>query len=280
MDDATRGAIRLKKRLAHQAESASDFPPGRQANITEDEAFFCDGVRIQFLGHSAFSLWRSIEMNVVQRVRALFVDPILDIGCGDGAFFSLAIGTAKMGIDVLDDLEGTVRPGVYETVLNRDITVNTGLEPGSFSTVFANSVMEHVPDLDAALGEISRLLVPGGRFIATVPMSYFLDGLEQWHGKRRARELHAVCSHCNLLSSEQWVDRLRRAGLDTELIHRYMSPEAGRAFAVLSGSFVRNVEVRTGRLVWNWSRRRIARMVVSSLDSPEGYCGMIVARKP
>ena len=39
----------------------------------------------------------------------------------------------------------------------------------SFDVVTTNEVLEHVPDLDAAMSEMARVLRPGGRHIGTVP---------------------------------------------------------------------------------------------------------------
>jgi hypothetical protein len=36
--------------------------------------------------------------------------------------------------------------------------------------MLTSETLEHVPDLDAALGEIRRVLVPGGRHVFTVPV--------------------------------------------------------------------------------------------------------------
>ena len=41
---------------------------------------------------------------------------------------------------------------------------------GVFATVFANCVMEHIPDLPRVLAECRRVLRPGGALIATVPL--------------------------------------------------------------------------------------------------------------
>ena len=40
---------------------------------------------------------------------------------------------------------------------------------GAFDLVLTSETLEHVPDLGAALGEIRRVLVPGGRHLFTVP---------------------------------------------------------------------------------------------------------------
>ncbi len=43
---------------------------------------------------------------------------------------------------------------------------------GSFDVVFSNEVFEHVPDLRRAVGEIARVLRPGGLLLGTFPFAY------------------------------------------------------------------------------------------------------------
>lgn len=47
----------------------------------------------------------------------------------------------------------------------------------SFDTVLCTEVLEHLPDPGAVLGEIARVLKPGGRLLATVPFSQPLHEL-------------------------------------------------------------------------------------------------------
>ena len=44
---------------------------------------------------------------------------------------------------------------------------------GAFATVVSNSVFEHIPDLDGALGECRRVLAPRGRLLLTAPSHAF-----------------------------------------------------------------------------------------------------------
>jgi SAM-dependent methyltransferase len=46
------------------------------------------------------------------------------------------------------------------------------LPSGSFDLVTTNEVLEHVPDLDAALREIARVLKPGGWHVGTHPFLF------------------------------------------------------------------------------------------------------------
>ena len=60
------------------------------------------------------------------------------------------------------DFRDGVRPGIYvDDVRNEDLTALTYAD-GSFDLVLTSETLEHVPDLAAALGEIRRVLAPGG----------------------------------------------------------------------------------------------------------------------
>ncbi len=53
--------------------------------------------------------------------------------------------------------------------------MRSGLPDAAFDVVLSVDVFEHVPDLDAALRDTARILLPGGRLIASFP---FLFGRE------------------------------------------------------------------------------------------------------
>src|SRR5262249_23668182 len=70
------------------------------------------------------------------------------------------------GSDYRDD----VPPGtVVDGVRSEDLTRLT-YEDASFDLLLTSETLEHVPDLGAALGEIRRVLVPGGVHIFTIPL--------------------------------------------------------------------------------------------------------------
>jgi SAM-dependent methyltransferase len=64
---------------------------------------------------------------------------------------------------------GSVPGAVVEGVRSEDLTRLT-YPDAAFDLVLTSETLEHVPDLDAALGELRRVLVPGGRHIFTVPL--------------------------------------------------------------------------------------------------------------
>jgi SAM-dependent methyltransferase len=61
-------------------------------------------------------------------------------------------------------------PGtILDGVRSEDLTGLT-YPDACFDLVLTSETLEHVPDLDAALGEIRRVLAPGGRHIFTIPL--------------------------------------------------------------------------------------------------------------
>ena len=64
---------------------------------------------------------------------------------------------------------GSVPGALVDGVRSEDLTRLT-YPDAVFDLVLTSETLEHVPDLDAALREIRRVLVPGGRHIFTVPV--------------------------------------------------------------------------------------------------------------
>jgi len=67
-----------------------------------------------------------------------------------------------------DFLEGAKPGAVIDGVHHEDLTWLT-YPDAAFDLVITSETLEHVPDLDAAWGEIRRVLAPGGRHVFTVP---------------------------------------------------------------------------------------------------------------
>jgi SAM-dependent methyltransferase len=71
--------------------------------------------------------------------------------------------------DASDYRPGADPGAVVEGVRSEDLTRLTYPDAG-FDLVLTSETLEHVPDLGAALGEIRRVLAPGGRHVFTVPL--------------------------------------------------------------------------------------------------------------
>lgn len=98
---------------------------------------------------------------------------VLEIGSGTG-YFSLNLALAGR----IESLTATdISPGMLaslsETADRLGIEVETVVteaevlpfEDESFDTVIGHAVLHHIPDLDRAFSEFSRVLVPGGRIV-------------------------------------------------------------------------------------------------------------------
>lgn len=94
---------------------------------------------------------------------------ILDVGCGEGQV-SRRLAAAKSGRRVVG-VDPTVRHIEVATARGGDVEYRVGFvddlpfEDESFDAVVACLVFEHVDDLDSAIAEVSRVLVPGGTFL-------------------------------------------------------------------------------------------------------------------
>ncbi len=172
--------------------------------------------------------WAIVRTKECELVRSeKFVKPILEIGCGDGMLareiFPRCKNAIDLGIDVdPDELARAVKTGIYRNVRILDIT-RCDLKSETFATVFANGVLEHIPNLDKALAEISRVLQAGGKLITTSPTDNYprllfyyriciwlhLKPLAIWYGQK----INRIFSHLHLYNHALWQQKLAAHGL-------------------------------------------------------------------
>ena len=130
-------------------------------------------------------LQRRIEARYVFR-RALKVKPgdvALDVGSGDGLFtIELARrGARAYGIDIEHRDIARGRARLHDLGLEERVTLEEGdgvtlpFADATFDHAIANCTIEHIPDDDAALKEMYRVLKFGGRLALTVPASPVQD---------------------------------------------------------------------------------------------------------
>jgi SAM-dependent methyltransferase len=106
---------------------------------------------------------------------------ILDVGSGAGSLRAYAVRCAVVSLD--EDAgafshAAPVAAGDYR-VYGKAERMPFG--DGSFDLVMCHHVLEHIPDVEATLREIRRVLKPGGRFYAASPHGYGLcDGVYRY----------------------------------------------------------------------------------------------------
>lgn len=161
----------------------------------------------------SLAAWRAAELKVLRHLE--FQSPLLELGCGTGLFSSLLFDHVDCGIDISPkEIEiCSRRTSMYGRVACMDART-LDFPAGSFQTVFANCVIEHIPGLDMVLAECRRVLRAGGRVIATVPLRDLESELlipGEGYARLRAQQLQ----HINLHSRDEWIARFRGAGFES-----------------------------------------------------------------
>ena len=167
--------------------------------------------------------------------------PTLDLGCGDGHFASLTFDNPlDMG---LDPWTGPIREARQYPVYKALVQANGADMPfpsAYFGSAVSNSVLEHIPDIEAVLKETGRVLKPGAVFVFCGPNHNFLPSLSvgQALDKLSLHKLadmyrsffNRISRHYHCDSPEVWQKRLEEAGFTLEKHWSYFPPKAIRLF--------------------------------------------------
>jgi SAM-dependent methyltransferase len=173
---------------------------------------------------------RFLEASIYQRLD--FRRPILDIGCGEGLFAKIVFGEKiETGIDPNPrELERARVFDAYEELIEcKGDAIDK--PDGHYNTVFSNSVLEHIPDIEPVLREAHRLLAGGGKFYVTVPSHRFDEysivnqmllavGLRGLAGRYRSF-FNRFWRHYHCYSPDEWGALARRTGFTVTEIHTY-----------------------------------------------------------
>lgn len=163
--------------------------------------------------------------------------PVLDLGCGDGHFASVAFDhPLDVGLDPWwDPLLEAQKRGAY-----RMLTLSDGAKipfpDGYFGSVVSNSVLEHIPHVDDVIFEIARVICPGGRFVFCVPNHRFprlllgtqtfkrlgLKDASDWY----SRLFNRISRHKHCDPFPVWQSRMERAGFEIEQHWDYFPADA------------------------------------------------------
>jgi len=180
----------------------------------------------------ALAIERSLECRMYARFD--FNRPILDLGCGDGLHAKMLL-TEKVdvGVDVeRRELTRAHQLDGYSDLIRCSASALPQTE-GIYNTVFSNSVLEHIKDLETVLNEVFRILAPKGEFYLTVPSNQFdeytlinqvLVSMRLPTVALRFRRFYnRFWKHYHHYSLEEWRAIARRAGFEIVESHAFDS---------------------------------------------------------
>jgi SAM-dependent methyltransferase len=153
-------------------------------------------VRRQYESESGLRARKSIYQDVAgldarqvvfEAVRQAEPGRVLEVGCGEGELAQRLAEELGVQLVALDQSERMV-----ELARGRGVDARVGdvqelpFDAGSFDAAVAAWMLYHVPDLDRALGELGRVLRPGGRLVAITNYAthlgemFRLVGVDRW----------------------------------------------------------------------------------------------------
>lgn len=164
-------------------------------------------------------------------------DIVLDLGCGEGrhviSVFLEAVQVHSFGVDLcLEDLKTTQEKleefSAFEAkgqsfTLSQANAMRLPFSDNTFDTIICSEVLEHIPDYEAVIKEIGRILKPGGSFVASVPRYW-----PEWICWAFSDEYHAnEGGHLRIFKAAQLRSQIEGVGftfLERHWAHALHSP--------------------------------------------------------
>lgn len=181
---------------------------------------------------------------------------MLGVGCGARPYRAvLPAGLQQVGLD-LDQERNRLR-GLADAYYDG---TRFPFEDASFDCVLCSQVLEHVPEPDAFLREIARVLRPGGQLVLTVP---FL-----WPEHEQPWDAYRFTSY-GLIAS------INRAGLNIVAVEKSLTGLA---------ALIQLFQGRIDQMIWcrieaRWVKM-LARTLLGGFHCPMNIIGIIMSRLP
>jgi SAM-dependent methyltransferase len=234
-------------------------------------------------------------------------EPCLDVGVGTGfqtfralgGAFTVALDAWRPNLDVFRS--GLSEGGRRSTAPLQASADRLPFADGTIATVLCSEVLEHLEDDHGALGEIARVLKPGGSAVLTVPsMFYGFDAYMHLVGMKTVHDFPGPERHVRLGYTEAELrERLARVGLEIEEVAYLFRPFTKLAMELVSVAHIAYQRLVHGRRSWSWSDAEAAEgglafrvyrtmfpalRAVAALDKivplPGGFGLAVRARKP
>ena len=139
---------------------------------------------------------------------------VLEIGTGTGRLLDAlrARGVDASGVELRHDLIADAHRFFGPLPIQPVTGTALPFADGSFDVAMSFDVFEHIPDSDAHLAEVHRVLRPAGVYLIQTPNKWTNIVFEtiRWRSFTRFRQ-----DHCSLHSLNELIARLRRSGFET-----------------------------------------------------------------
>jgi len=211
------------------------------------------------------ALVRGLESWLIQR-HAPRAPRTLDLGCGEGLFTALTLPTpVAHGLDPHQaSLNRARSSGIYQNLIHGSAD-QIPLEGGSCDLILANSVLEHIEDLEPVLKECRRVVCEGGWLMITAPSHRFAEGLggavllDHLRLPALARGyrdwFNRLSRHFHLDTAEDWQARLNAAGFGVVHHEYYLAPSAMFWFDLMHYLSLPNLVARKCLGRWHFFKR-------------------------
>jgi SAM-dependent methyltransferase len=258
---------------------------------------------LAYLRHAPLSLsLREINRLVAMQTVAGGKGPVLDVGCGDGFWWTVRHDDREIyGIDISASEIAQAQTRIHAELT--DVSRETPFAGTKFEEIIGNCSLEHVPDIDAALSNLRRAASDRARLLMFVPTPRwaYSGNLQRLLLARAPRiamalsgALNGFFQHWHLYDAKVWQRLLEQNGwrveqtlglgsARSEFLFRLFMPPAFVEFAVkkLTGFY----PSRLARLLPDSAIAPFAKLVrwaisdpIVPADSPHAYEYLIIAR--
>jgi SAM-dependent methyltransferase len=258
---------------------------------------------LAYLRHAPLSLsLREINRLVAMQTVAGGKGPVLDVGCGDGFWWTVRHDDREIyGIDISASEIAQAQTRIHAELT--DVSRETPFAGTKFEEIIGNCSLEHVPDIDAALSNLRRAASDRARLLMFVPTPRwaYSGNLQRLLLARAPRvamalsgALNGFFQHWHLYDAKVWQRLLEQNGwrveqtlglgsARSEFLFRLFMPPAFVEFAIkkLTGFY----PSRLARLLPDSAIAPFAKLVrwaisdpIVPADSPHAYEYLIIAR--
>ena len=283
-------------------DAPATVPPDDIQTPSDDEI---EGWVLAYLRHAPLSLTlREINRLIAIEAVASGRGPILDVGCGDGFWWTLRRHAEHdrevYGIDI-----SATEIAQAKTRINAALTDVSREQPfpgTEFEEIIGNCSLEHVPDIDAALLNLRKSAAPNARLLMFVPTPRwaYQGRVQTWLLQRLPRvamtisgALNGFFQHWHLYDAKVWTRLLAQNGWKVRatyglgsarsefLFRLFMPPAFGEFLAKKLTGFYPSRLIRHLPDAMLAPAARLVKWAVSDplvpVDSPTAYEYLIVA---